>query len=96
MVAKSKLLVEVKEPVWLSAISTNNFIALAKYSSPSKRPREDYYLLTLNPSLSIYKNVDFIDKRAVMCVDMLMNDKRLKLSREREKKLSLLVLALLN
>ena len=79
MVAKSKLLVEVKEPVWLSAIRTNNFIALAKYSSPSKRPREDYYLLTLNPSLN------FIDKRAVMCVDMLMNDKRLKLSREREK-----------
>ena len=99
---KIKLLVEVKEPEGYQ-LKPDNFIALEN-TLRLIRPSEDYYLLTLNPSL--YKNVAFIDKRAVMCVDwmnmdqtleqvlalgygavsghfMLMNDKRLKLSREK-------------
>jgi glycerophosphoryl diester phosphodiesterase len=99
---KIKLLVEVKEPEGYH-LMPDNFTALENTLSLI-RAREDYYLLTLNPSL--YKNVDFIDKRAVMCVDwmnmdetleqalalgygaisghfMLMNDKRLKLSKEK-------------
>jgi glycerophosphoryl diester phosphodiesterase len=100
---KIKLLIEVKEPEGYQ-LKPDNLQALEN-TLRLIRPREDYYLLTLNPSL--YKNVAFIDKRAVMCVDwmnmdqtleqvlamgygaisghfMLMNDKRLKLSREKK------------
>ncbi|MEK6556597.1 MAG: glycerophosphodiester phosphodiesterase [Bdellovibrionota bacterium] len=99
---KIKLLIEIKQPED-SILTANNFLALEN-TLRLLRPCEDYYLLTLSPSL--FDTQNFVSKQSVMCVDwrdidntvaqtlernygavsghfMLLNDKRLRLSKEK-------------